>query len=105
MNRYLELLAHYTASPQTDVLPAALLTLLSSPRSRNVDLSALDAATGTTLLHEAARRNDFRLVELAVRAGADVFVRDRRGRAVEEAHGKGGGKPAERIRVFLRQCK
>lgn len=42
-----------------------------------------------------------RLVELAVKRGADVFVRDRKGRRVLEAD-KGAD---ERIKVFLRQCK
>jgi ankyrin repeat protein len=65
-----------------------------------VDLSYLDDASGTTLLHEATRRKDIRLVELAVRAGADVFVRDRRGRPVQEVVGKD-----DKMRVFLRQCE
>lgn len=64
-----------------------------------LDLSYVDDASGTTLLHEAARRRDLRLVELAVRAGADVFVRDRRGRPVADAAGKD-----DRVKVFLRQC-
>jgi oxysterol-binding protein 1 len=79
--------------------PQALLNLLSSPRIKHVDLSYIDDASGTTLLHVAAKRKDLRLIELAVRAGADVFVRDRKGRAVTE----GGGKD-DRVRVFLRQC-
>ena len=76
------------------------MAMLSSPRIRHVDLSYLDESTGTTLLHEAARRKDLRLVELAVRAGADVFARDRKGRAV------GDGLPKDdKVRVFLRQCE
>ena len=51
-------------------------------------------------MHEAARRRDLRLVELAVRQGADVFVRDKRGKRVLEGD-KGGD---ERIKAFLRQC-
>lgn len=73
--------------------------MLSSPRIRLVDLSYLDDSSGRTLLHEAARRKDLRLVELSVRAGADVFVRDRRGRPVYDSAGKD-----DRVRVFLRQC-
>jgi ankyrin repeat protein len=65
-----------------------------------IDLSYLDDASGTTLLHEATRRKDFRLVELAVRAGADVFIRDRKGRPVQEVVGKD-----DKMRVFLRQCE
>jgi ankyrin repeat protein len=66
---------------------------------RLIDLSYLDDASGTTLLHEATRRKDFRLVELSIRAGADVFIRDRKGRSVQEV-----GKD-DKMRVFLRQCE
>lgn len=79
--------------------PQALLALLSSPRARILDLSYIDDASGTTLLHEAARRKDLTLIELAVRGGADVFVRDRRGRTVSSVVGKD-----DKVRVFLRQC-
>ena len=41
------------------------------------------------------------MVELAVKRGADVFVRDRKGRRVLEGE-KGAD---ERIKVFLRQCQ
>ena len=78
-----------------------LIALLSSPRARLVDLSYIDDASGTTLLHEATRRKDLRLVELAVQAGADVFIRDRRGRSVQEVV---VGKD-DKMRVFLRQCE
>lgn len=40
------------------------------------------------------------MVELAVRAGADVFMRDRRGRTAYDGLGKD-----DKVRVFLRQCK
>ena len=50
----------------------------------------------TALIH---RRRDLRLVELAVKRGADVFVRDRKGKRVVDGE-KGGD---ERIKVFLRQ--
>jgi oxysterol-binding protein 1 len=76
-----------------------LIAVLSSPRARLVDLSYLDDSSGTTLLHEATRRKDHRLIEMAVRAGADVWIRDRRGRAVQEVAGKD-----DKMRVFLRQC-
>lgn len=52
------------------------------------------------MLHEAARRKDLTLIELAVRGGADVFVRDRRGRTVSSVVGKD-----DKVRVFLRQCE
>lgn len=95
---YRSLLRTYILSSR-DVPPSpSLLSLLSSPRARLLDLSYLDDASGTTLLHEATRRKDIRLVELAVRAGADVFVRDRGGRPVQEVVGKD-----DKMRVFLRQ--
>ncbi|KAG6877725.1 hypothetical protein C0993_004662, partial [Termitomyces sp. T159_Od127] len=78
----------------------ALIDLLGSPRTRFINLSYLDDTSGVSLLHEAARRRDLRLIELAVRAGADVFVRDRRGRLPGE--GLGAAKD-EQIRVFLKQ--
>ncbi|KAI0933042.1 hypothetical protein AcW1_000018 [Taiwanofungus camphoratus] len=95
---YRSLLRTYILSPPTGPPPEALLRLLSSPRIQFVDLSYLDDSSGRTLLHEAARRKDLRLVELAVRAGADVFARDRRGKTASDSVGKD-----DRVRVFLRQ--
>ncbi|KAI0344300.1 hypothetical protein BDW22DRAFT_1327437 [Trametopsis cervina] len=95
---YRSLLHTYITSPPNERPPEALIQLLSSPRIRLVDLSYLDGTHGTTLLHEAARRKDLRLVELAVRAGADVFTRDRRGRQAGD-----GTSKDDRVRVFLRQ--
>ena len=40
------------------------------------------------------------MVELAVRAGADVFMRDRKGKMAYDGLGKD-----DRVRVFLRQCE
>ncbi|KAG6906987.1 hypothetical protein DXG01_011063 [Tephrocybe rancida] len=103
---YRSLLHAYLLTPPAAPPPQALLTLLGSPRARTLDLACLDDATGAALLHEAARRRDLRLIELAVRAGADVFVRDRRGRLPGEGlggQGKGGKGEDERVRVFLRQ--
>ena len=84
----------YFSKPLTD--------FLSSPRIKHVDLNSIDDQSGTTLLHEAARRKDLSLLELAIRAGADVFVRDRKGRPVYDASGTGKD---DQVRVFLRQCK
>ncbi|VDB97082.1 unnamed protein product [Peniophora sp. CBMAI 1063] len=78
--------------------PAQLVALLSSPRARLLNLSYLDDDTGTTLLHEASKRKDASLVELAMRGGADIFVRDRRGRTVQDVVGKD-----DKMRAFLRQ--
>ncbi|KAJ7150479.1 Oxysterol-binding protein-domain-containing protein [Mycena crocata] len=98
---YRSLLRSYILSPlptaQSPSPPSpALLALLSSPRVAHINLSYLDDASGSALLHEAARRRDLRLLELAVRAGADVFARDKRGKL------PGGGKD-EKVKVFLRQ--
>ena len=87
-------------SPPTEQPPPDLVKLLSSPRIRHVNLSYLDETSGRTLLHEAVRRKDLRLVELAVRAGADVFARDRNGKAVYDSAGKD-----DRVKAFLRQCE
>ncbi|KAI0068584.1 hypothetical protein BV25DRAFT_1910349 [Artomyces pyxidatus] len=95
---YRSLLRTYIHSERHLPPPPQLIALLSSPRVRLLDLSYLDDASGTTLLHEATKRKDLRLVELAVRGGADVFVRDRKGRTVQEMAGKD-----DRTRVFLRQ--
>ncbi|KAI0757752.1 Oxysterol-binding protein-domain-containing protein [Daedaleopsis nitida] len=95
---YRSLLRSYIMSPHSAPPPDALVKLLESPRIRLVDLSYLDDASGRALLHEAAQRKDLRLVEKAIRAGADVFVRDRKGRPVYESAPKD-----DRVRVFLRQ--
>ncbi|KIJ28907.1 hypothetical protein M422DRAFT_784466 [Sphaerobolus stellatus SS14] len=95
---FFSLLRTYILSPQNASPPPALLAALSSPRASLLDLSYVDDASGTTLLHEAARRKDLSLIELAIRAGADVFVRDRRGRPVTDAAGKD-----DRVKAYLRQ--
>ena len=97
---YRSLLRSYILSPLSEPPSPSLLQLLDSPRISFVDLSYLDNDTGTSLLHEAARRKDLRLIELAVRAGADVFIRNRKGKMAHESAGKD-----DRVRVFLRQCK
>lgn len=97
---YRSLLHSYVLSDIKAQPSPALVSLLESPRAKGVDLSYLDDTSGTSLLHEAARRKDLRLIELAVRAGADVFVRDRRGKMTYDGVGKD-----DRVRVFLRQCK
>ncbi|KAG6853426.1 hypothetical protein C0991_004539, partial [Blastosporella zonata] len=98
---YQSLLHSYLLSPISSPPSPALIALLSTPRTRFIDLSYIDSTAGCTLLHEAARRRDLRLIELAVRAGADVFVRDRSGRLPGEGN-KGKGED-ERVKVFLKQ--
>ncbi|KAG9311200.1 hypothetical protein JVU11DRAFT_8275 [Chiua virens] len=95
---YRSLLHSYALSPLKVQPSQALMSLLESPRAKGIDLSYLDDTTGTSLLHEAARRKDLRFIELVVRAGADVFVRDRRGKMAYDGLGKD-----DRVRVFLRQ--
>ncbi|KAG8221726.1 Oxysterol-binding protein-domain-containing protein [Butyriboletus roseoflavus] len=95
---YRSLLHSYALSPLKAQPSQALVSLLESPRAKGIDLSYLDDTTGTSLLHETARRKDLRLIELVVRAGADVFVRDRRGKMAYDGLGKD-----DRVRVFLRQ--
>ncbi|KIJ91140.1 hypothetical protein K443DRAFT_135559 [Laccaria amethystina LaAM-08-1] len=95
---YRSLLRSYILSPLSEPPSPSLLHLLDSPRISFVDLSYLDNDTGTSLLHEASRRKDLRLIELAVRAGADVFIRNRKGKMAHETAGKD-----DRVRVFLRQ--
>ncbi|THU98961.1 hypothetical protein K435DRAFT_720157 [Dendrothele bispora CBS 962.96] len=95
---YRSLLHSYIMSPPSSSPSPALVALLESPRVRFVNLSYLDDDHGTSLLHEAAKRKDLRLIELAVRAGADVFVRDKKGKMAYDGTGKD-----DRVRVFLRQ--
>lgn len=98
--RYLSLLHTYVLSQPPAPPPAELIGILESPRARLLHLAQQEQTSGTTLLHEAARRKDLRLVELAIRAGADVFCRDRKGRSINDVAGKD-----DRVKVFLRQCE
>ena len=99
---YRSLLHSYIASPPTQGPPQALLNLLHSPRARLVDLSYLDPTSGLSLLHEAARRKDLSLIDTCIKAGADVFVRDRRGKSVADSS---SGSRDDKVKVFLRQCE
>ncbi|KAK4689354.1 oxysterol-binding protein 1, partial [Tremellales sp. Uapishka_1] len=98
--RYISLLSNYVSSPLSSLEESlAMVEFLEGPRTEIVNLNVLDEHTGTSLLHEAARRRDLRLVELSVKRGADVFVRDKKGKRVMD----GEKAPDERIKVFLRQ--
>lgn len=119
-----------SSTPQTSnsrpIPNTQLIALLSSPRARHpfLNVNYIDDASGFSLLHAAAARHDLRMIESAVRSGADVFVRDARGRGVEEVVilrpggnsaqsretlSKGSNKEwkaeGDRIKVFLRQCE
>lgn len=92
---FLELLERWEKdSPDSD---AALRALLEKPRIGVVDLNAKTRSGGTTLLHEAVRRKDTALIEMAVRKGADVFGRNRRGKRVLES------TKDEKIKALLQQ--
>ncbi|KAF8724406.1 hypothetical protein AX14_008859 [Amanita brunnescens Koide BX004] len=60
-----QLHSYVLLAPQTLPSPAGLVALLESPRAKFIDLSYLDDDSGSSLLHEAARRKDLRLIELA----------------------------------------
>ena len=70
----------------------ALETLLKDPQVENVlDVNGSDLATepttvqsGGTLLHEAARNRDHRLIQMLLMHGADPFRRDRRGKLPQD---------------------
>ncbi|PWZ02166.1 hypothetical protein BCV70DRAFT_58390 [Testicularia cyperi] len=92
--KYLELLTAYEKGAQD--AEAKIHKLLDLPRFSVIDLNA-HSVTGTTLLHEAVRRKDTRMIETAVRKGADVYARDRRGKRV------GDSTKDEKVKALLRQ--
>ncbi|QRW19808.1 oxysterol binding protein [Rhizoctonia solani] len=98
---FYDALSRYVGAAAQSTTPldsSELVRYLRSPRARLLDLSVLES--GTTLLHEAVKRRDYSLVEVAVHAGADVFVRDQRGRGLLDGE---KDKDGERIRAFLLQ--
>lgn len=74
-----------------------LKNFLNLPRIGVVDLNTKSRISGSTLLHDAVRRKDTQLIELAVRKGADVFVRNKRGKRVLET------TKDEKIKALLQQ--
>ncbi|CCF49663.1 hypothetical protein NDA11_002779 [Ustilago hordei] len=92
--RFLQLLTAYEQDlPRAD---ANIHHLLDLPRYAVIDLNA-QSANGTTLLHEAVKRKDTRMIETAVRKGADVYARDRRGKRVNDV------TKDEKVKALLRQ--
>lgn len=76
---YLEHLGNYVAHGQNETL----VNCLRRPRASCIDFSARTVnppIAGTTLMHEAARRRDLDLLKLAHERGADVLVRDSKGK-------------------------
>ncbi|KAI8450499.1 exodeoxyribonuclease V [Phakopsora pachyrhizi] len=55
-----------------------LYRFILRPRSKVIDLNLKEEQSGTTVLHEAARRKDINLIKLAINRGADVLAKDRK---------------------------
>ncbi|KAJ9475118.1 Oxysterol-binding protein-like protein [Pseudozyma hubeiensis] len=92
--KYLDLLTAYEQDAAgADVKIHQLLDL---PRHAVIDLNA-SSSNGSTLLHEAVKRKDTRMIETAVRKGADVYARDRRGKRVNDV------TKDEKVKALLRQ--
>lgn len=92
--KYLELLTAYEQDlPGAD---AKIHHLLDLPRYPVIDLNA-QSANGSTLLHEAVKRKDTRMIQTAVRKGADVYARDRCGKRVNDV------TKDEKVKALLRQ--
>ncbi|GAA5851448.1 hypothetical protein JCM8547_001098 [Rhodosporidiobolus lusitaniae] len=75
-----------------------LYHFIALPRSRCIDFSVQDAASGTTVLHEAVRRKDLAIIKLVLARGGDAFARDKKGKhAVDYTKD-------DRLRGVLRQA-
>ncbi|UZJ56398.1 hypothetical protein CBS101457_005718 [Exobasidium rhododendri] len=92
---FLELLESW--EKETPGSTEQLKKFLNQGRIGAVDLNAKSRSSGTTLLHEAVRRKDAASIQLAVRKGADVFVRNKRGKRVLET------TKDEKIKALLQQ--
>ncbi|RIA81478.1 Oxysterol-binding protein [Glomus cerebriforme] len=64
---------------------SGLYSLFSDPRaSALVDINHQDSSTGATLLHDSARKKDMEMVKFCIDHGADVGIRDRKGKLAIE---------------------
>ncbi|CAI2185017.1 6291_t:CDS:2 [Funneliformis geosporum] len=64
---------------------SGLHSLFSDPRAAAlVDLNHQDPSTGATLLHDSARKRDVDMVKFCIEHGADVSIRDRKGKLAIE---------------------
>ncbi|CAG8624100.1 5880_t:CDS:2 [Funneliformis caledonium] len=64
---------------------SGLHSLFSNPRAAAlVDLNHQDPSTGATLLHDSARKKDVDMVKFCIEHGADVSIRDRKGKLAIE---------------------
>ncbi|PLW29728.1 hypothetical protein PCASD_15592 [Puccinia coronata f. sp. avenae] len=125
---FLALLSAYIASSQTsvvsssslnanqhsgnlsDVIPSStainnhesaadqLYKFMNLPRCKSIDFNLREEQTGTTLLHEAAKRKDIHLINLAISRGADVLARDKRNKMPIDV------ATDEKIKSILRQA-
>ena len=81
----------------SNVAAEKLYHFIAMSRSRCIDFGTRDHATGTTVLHEAAKRKDLAVIKLAISKGADVLSRDKKGKLpIDLARD-------ERIKTVLRQ--
>ncbi|KWU44499.1 hypothetical protein RHOSPDRAFT_18065, partial [Rhodotorula sp. JG-1b] len=68
------------ASAANATADARLYHFVAKPRAGCCDFAMRDPVSGTTVLHEAARRKDLALIKLVLSRGADVLARDKRGK-------------------------
>jgi len=68
------------------------------PRCKSIDFNLREEQSGTTLLHEAAKRKDIHLINLAIAKGADVLARDKRNKMPIDV------AIDEKIKAILRQA-
>ncbi|GAA5867313.1 hypothetical protein JCM3774_003542 [Rhodotorula dairenensis] len=64
----------------SNVAAERLYHFVAKPRARCCDFAMRDPASGTTVLHEAAKRKDLALIKLVLSRDADVLARDKRGK-------------------------
>lgn len=64
----------------SNIAAERLYHFVAKPRAGCCDFAMRDPVTGTTVLHEAARRKDLALIKLVLSRGADVLARDKRGK-------------------------
>ncbi|RUS13922.1 hypothetical protein BC937DRAFT_94600 [Endogone sp. FLAS-F59071] len=76
----------------------ALEKLFAEPRvAALLGINHQDPVTGSTILHEAARNRDIDLVQWCLDRGADVLIRDRKGKLPAEV------SKDERIKSLLKE--
>lgn len=77
---------------------SALKALFADPRTAAlIDINHQDPIGGLTVLHEAARRGQLDVVKWLLDKGADVFIRDRRGKLAIE------GTKDDKVKAMIKQ--